>query len=280
MTLFGHPLVGDPLVAAQLALAAAAHLLAVARLAGRGVHWPVARSAAALGGLLALAVALASPLAVEDERFPAHVVQHLLLGMVAPLLLALAAPVTLLLRTLPRPYRERMARLLHWRPTRWLAHPLFGALLAVGGMYALYLTPLYAATLRHPFLHLLLHAHFLLAGYLFAWSLVGLDPIPHRVPFAMRAAVLVLSLGAHATLAKLLYADGPAIAGLPVVPGSLDDWHLGTQIMWYGGDIVDVGFTVAFFCQWYSAGGRQLARVRRGAGSTMARSSQTGSASR
>jgi putative membrane protein len=262
MGLHGQPLIADPLVASLLAVVAAAYMLAGARLAGRGTRWPFARTVAFLGGQLAIAVALASPLAVEDERFPIHVIQHLLLGMVAPLLLVLSAPVTLLLRALPRPYRQRAARLLHYPPLRRLSHPLVGAALSIGAMYALYLTPLYAATLRHPPLHLLMHAHFLLAGYLFSWAVVGLDPIPHRASLPTRAVVLVLALGAHGTLAKLLYADGASVAGLQAAVVSVRDWRLGTQIMWYGGDVVDVALVFAFFLQWYIAGGRRLARAR------------------
>jgi len=123
--------------------------------------------------------------------------------------------------------------------------------------YALYLTPLYAATLRHPALHLLMHAHFLLAGYLFSWALIGLDPIPHRASFATRAVVLVLALGAHGTLAKLLYANGASIAGLRTTGAGVDDWRLGAQIMWYGGNVVDVALVFVFFLQWYIAGGRR-----------------------
>ncbi len=260
MTRIGHPLVSDPLVASLLCGIAAAYVLAVAQLSGRGVRWPLLRAVAFLAGVLAVAVALASPLAVEDDRFPIHVIQHLLLGMVAPLLLVLSAPMTLLLRTLPRPQRQRVARLLHTRPVHWLSHPVLGAALSVGAMYALYLTPLYAQTLRHPALHLLMHAHFLLAGYLFSWSLVGLDPIPHRASFATRAVVLVLALGAHGTLAKLLYAAGPSVAGLDAAR-SLGDWRLGAQLMWYGGDVVDIALVFVFFFQWYAAGGRRLARA-------------------
>jgi putative membrane protein len=238
--------------------AAALYLAGVARLARRGIAWPWARTAAFLAGLLTVAVALLPPLATADENFPVHVTQHLLLGMAAPLLLVLSAPMTLVLRVLPPARRRRVARLLHARVVRGLAHPLVGAILAVGALYALYLTPLYAATLRRPALHAAVHAHFLVAGCLFCWSLVGLDPMPRRPGVGVRGAVLVLAMGAHATLAKLLYAHGPAVAGLPAAdPGA---WRLGAQLMWYGGDALDLVLCVVFYYQWYAAGGRRLAR--------------------
>jgi putative membrane protein len=245
-----------PLPLAGLAAGAALYATGVARLARRGVCWPKGRSALFGLGLLAVAVALVSPLASLDERFSVHVVQHLLLGMLAPLLFALAAPVTLLLRVLPPRRRSGVVRVLHSRPLRLTSDPLAAGTLNVAGLYLLYLTPLYAATLTHPLLHDATHLHFLLVGCLFAWSIVGLDPIPRRA-FPYRAAVLVVVLALHGTLSKLLYAHGPAGSG---VQQSFDDWRLGAQVMWYGGDLVDVLLLVVFFGQWYRLEGRKLAR--------------------
>jgi putative membrane protein len=109
-------------------------------------------------------VALISPLAVHDEDFPVHMVQHMLLGMFGPLLLSLSAPVILALRTLPRRARKDLVGLLHSRVIRLLAHPVLATALFVGGLVGLYFTPLYEATLRHPLLHELIHLHFLAAG--------------------------------------------------------------------------------------------------------------------
>lgn len=245
-----------------LAIVAVLYLLAVARLAKRGVTWPRLRTASLLSGLALVVVAIAPPLARHDELFPVHVIQHLLLGLAAPLLLVLSAPVTLLLRALPTPRRRLIGRRLHRRWVRWLVNPLTGAVLAIGSMYALYLTPLYAATLRHPLLHDLTHLHFLAAGYLFCLAFVGLDPLPHRPSRRTRAALLVLALGLHGTLAKLLYVNGPAVAGLSTSTSDLDAWNLGAQIMWYGGDLADLALLVAFFAQWYRAAGRALASGR------------------
>jgi hypothetical protein len=76
-----------------------------------------------------------------------HMAQHLLIGMFAPLGLVLAAPVTLALRTLPVKAARRLATLLRSRPARWVGHPVTALALNSGGMFLLYLTPLYAATL-------------------------------------------------------------------------------------------------------------------------------------
>lgn len=91
------------------------------RLRRRGIRWPVTRMAAMLAGSLCTAAALLPPIASHDELFPVHVAQHLLLGMAAPAFLALSAPVTLALRTLPR---RILLRLLHSIPVAvWPPRP-------------------------------------------------------------------------------------------------------------------------------------------------------------
>ena len=112
------------------------------RLRRRGLRWPVTRVAAMLAGALCTAAAVL-PLASHDELFPVHVGQHLLLGMAAPAFLALSAPVTLALRTLPRRPRRMLLRLLHGFPVAVLAAPATAVVLDLGGLYALYLTGLY-----------------------------------------------------------------------------------------------------------------------------------------
>lgn len=248
----------DPPTLAAVLVAGWAYAVGVIRLHNRGDHWRIPRSLSFAGGLLTVTVALLSPLASHDERFAVHMVQHLLLGMLAPLLLALAAPVTLALRTLPAASRKRLATMLHGPIVRLAGVPSIAALLAVGGLYGLYLTPLYAATLRHPLLHLLVHVHFLLAGCLLAWALIGLDPIAHRPSFRHRAVVLLAALAGHAILAKLLYA-----IPLPSAQLAVADRQLGAQLLWYGGDLIDAALLIVFFRQWYVATGRQLARERR-----------------
>jgi putative membrane protein len=241
-----------------LACAGTAYLAGVRRLRRRRRPWNRWRTLAFAGGLLALAAALASPLAAHDERFTVHVAQHMLLGMLGPVLLALSAPVTLALRTLPRPARARLVSLLHSRAAAVLSAPVVAAGLFAGGLIALYCTPLYDQTLRHPLLHELVHVHFIAAGCLFAWTFIGADPVPRRGPFALRAVLLLLALSAHAALAKLLYAGH---AG--VTTASVRELHDGAQLMYYGGDAVDLIVLVAFFGRWYAAGGRRLERERR-----------------
>jgi putative membrane protein len=233
--------------AAVLVVAALSYVAAVRRLQQRHRPWAAQRTAAYAAGIALLAVALLPPLADHDEDFTVHAVQHLLLGMAAPTLLALAAPLTLLIATAPPRWRRWLVRLLRSAVLRVVTHPLSAALLSVGSLFLLYTTGLYQLTLEHPALHLLVHLHVFVAGYLFAAALVGSDPHPHRSSLSTRLVALVLAGGAHNVLAKLLYAHGPA------------SWAVGAQIMWYGGDLIELFLAVLLFGQWYRQEGRRLA---------------------
>jgi putative membrane protein len=240
-----------------LVVAAGLHVLALRRLHRRRRPWSRWRAAAFAAGLMAIAVALASPLAAHDDRFPVHMAQHLLLGMLAPLALALAAPVALALRTLSPAPRRALVAVLHSRAARILMHPALAAAVFAAGPLLLYFTPLYDATARHPLLHELVHVHVLLAGCLFAWAFAGLDPVPRPGPTRRYVAALLFALAAHAAMAKLLYAGAGAVTASP------GEVRTGAQLMYYGGDVADVLLLTAFLGRWYAAGGRRLERERR-----------------
>jgi putative membrane protein len=173
-------------------------------------------------------------------------VVHLLLGMVAPLLLTLAAPITVLLRALPVPRARQVSHLLSTRPVRVLTEPVVAALLNVGGMWLLYTTPLYPAMHHHPIVFAVVHLHLFAAGCLFTVAIVSRDPMPHRRSHAHRALVLVLALAAHDILAKYLYAHPP----LQVDATSAET---GAMIMYYGGDAVELVLIWLLCASWYRA---------------------------
>ncbi|MEH1015184.1 cytochrome c oxidase assembly protein [Micromonospora sp. CPCC 206060] len=224
-------------------------LLALLYLAGlwRQRHeprgWSRWRSAAFGGGVLLLAAAVALP--ATPGNFPGHMLQHLLIGMLAPLGLVLGAPVTLLLRSVPAATGRRLVRLLRSRPAHWLGHPVTGLLLTAGGLWLLYLTPLYRATLTSPALHELVHLHFLLSGYLFAWSVAGPDPGPHRPRVPARLVVLGVAVVAHAVLAQLIHAG--LLVDIPASPGQL---RAGAAVMYYGGDLAEILLALSLLVTW------------------------------
>lgn len=217
----------------------------------QGRSWPVRHTICWLAGLLVAAVSLVGPLAVAGhESFPAHMLGHLLAGMVAPILLVLAAPVTLALRALDVRQARRLSRLLRSVPARFLVHPVTAATINVGSLWLLYTTPLFDLMRSSPFLHLVVTAHFLIAGYLFVASLIGIDPNPHRAGYPLRALVLVTALAGHGILAKYLFAHPPA--GVPAVEA-----ESGSMLMYYGGDIADAVIIVVLCLQWYRAAGKR-----------------------
>ena len=144
--------------------------------------------------------------ALADADFGVHMAQHLLVAMLAPLALVLGAPVTLLLRSLPPARARLLGRALRSRPLHVLANPFTALLLSAGGLVALYLTPLYAATTSSDAVHALVHLHLAASGYLFAWVIAGPDPAPRRPSVRTRLLVLGAAVAVHATVAQLLFA--------------------------------------------------------------------------
>ncbi len=225
-------------------LALLVYLVAAGRARRTGPGWQHGRTVAFTVGALLLAYALADP----AVGFPAHMRQHLLIGMLAPLGLVLGAPLTLLLRTVDVHTGRRVVRLLRSRPARVLSHPVTGLLLTAGGLWVLYLTPLYRATEAYPLAHDLVHLHFLAAGYLFTWSITGPDPGPHRPGVPFRLVVLGVSIVAHATCSQLMY------AGLLVdVPAPPEQLRAGATVMYYGGDLAEILLALAMLTTWRPA---------------------------
>lgn len=234
-----------PFIVAAVTYTAAA---VAERRGGRG--WPWYRVALWILGVGAAMSGFVGPLAAQGG-FTEHMLAHVLVGMVAPVALVLAAPSTLALRTMSVVSARRLSRVLRGTPAAFLTHPVVAATLNIGGLWVLYAMPLYELMQQVPLVHLLVMLHLLLVGYLFTVSLVGVDPSPHRTGLALRAVVLVLSSAAHGVLAKLIYAHPPAGA-------STVDVRAGAQLMFYGGDAVDLALIALLCAQWYRTSGRRL----------------------
>ena len=234
-----------------------AYLELIRQQRGAGHRWPVGRTLAWTVGIGLLLVALWPPFAFRmhyDLR--GHMVQHLLIGMMAPIGLVLAAPITLLLRTLSTQNARRMMRVLRSPVAQGLSHPVTAAVLNTGGIYLLYLTPLYAYSLTHDFVPPWLHFHFLAAGSLFTWAMISPDPVPHRPCFSLRLGVLFVSVSAHGYLSKFMYAHGwPRHTLHP--PEQIRE---AAQWMYYGGDVAEGMLMIVLFAGWYQLRGRRLRR--------------------
>ena len=180
----------------------------------RGDGWPVGRTAVFLLGLGALGVATVSGLAAYDVTLlSVHMVQHMLLSMIAPILLALGAPVTLALRTLAPAPRRTLLAILHSRVAKFLTFPLISYGLFVASPFALYFSGLYRASLDHEWLHELVHLHFLAVGCLFFWPLIGIDPLPGRMSYPLRALLMFLSTPFHTVLGLTVMQSSELLGG-------------------------------------------------------------------
>lgn len=175
----------------------------------RGVRWPVARI---IWWLLGLAtVVLVTATGIEGygmELFSIHMVQHMILNMLAPVFLVLGSPVTLLLRALPAgpgprgSVRRAVLWLLHSRGAGLLMHPAVIFILFVMSLYGLYFTPAFDYLMRTWWGHNLMLIHFLIIGFLYFWGILGVDPSPRKSRRGLQAAagpvLPLLELGATA----------------------------------------------------------------------------------
>ena len=276
--LIGYPLAGPPTVArlvfdwrfdliyGSLAIVlAVVYLAGVRRLLRRGDVWPVGRAVAWLCGCAGLLIATSSGIGrYAPAMFSVHMAQHMLLGMLLPILLVLGAPVTLGLRTLPSGGRhgppgprEWLLAAVHSRPARVLTHPLLTLPLFVGSYYALYFSRLFDAALYQHWAHLAMNAHFLLVGLLFFWPLVGVDPAPRRWPPAARLGIVFASVPFHAFFGVALMSSNTVIGGrfyqalsLPWVTDLLAEQRLGGGLAWASGELPLLLVVIALLVQW------------------------------
>jgi cytochrome c oxidase assembly factor CtaG/putative copper export protein len=270
----------EPLYLSVAAAAAGLYLAGVVRLHRRGDAWPVPRMLLFLAGCALLAVATSSGLArYAPVLFSVHMFQHLLLNMVVPILLVLAAPVTLALRALrpatspgwPGP-REWLLAALHSRPARIAAHPLVAFVLYVGSMYAMYFTGLYELALRSHAAHLAMIGHFLATGYLFFSCVIGVDPGPRRPIYPLRVIMVFAAMALHAFLGIALMSTTRVLAAgwydslaRPWGASPLADQHTGGGLAWSFGELPMAVVFAALLVQWMRADDREARRRDRAA---------------
>jgi len=222
------------------------YILAVVLSNRKKKAWPTYRIIAWNLGILCAMLAVIGPIAdLAHTNFSAHMVGHVLLGMLAPLFMALGAPVTLLLRTISIPTARKLTKTLRSsRSIHFVQHPITASLLNIGGLWMLYTTGLFPMMHENMLLYVVVHVHIFLAGYVFTISIIYVDVTPLRKSYLYRTVVFLLALAGHSVLAKYIYATPPN--GIP-----LDQGELGSMIMYYGGDTVEVGLISIMFYQWY-----------------------------
>ncbi|MFE7443523.1 cytochrome c oxidase assembly protein [Streptomyces chartreusis] len=268
----------DPLFAFGTAAAALLYLAGVRKLRGRGDKWPVGRTIAWLLGLAVTVLATMSGLAVYGKvLFSVHMGQHMILAMTVPILLVLGAPATLALRTLPAVPRgdpdgprELLVKLLHSRYARILSNPVVASVLFIGSAFAVYYTSLFENMMRSHLGHMFMLVHFLAAGLLFFWVIIGVDPGPRRPPFLGRLFALILTMPFHSWFSISLMSSTALIGEgwwslleRPWVEDPMADQYDAGAIAWATGDIPVLITTIILAIQWVRSDQREARRVDR-----------------
>jgi len=236
----------DPLVVIGLAIAAGAYLWAVRRVnrAHPGNRQPPYRSWLFLGGLVAIGVALLSPIeAYEGSLFSVHMVQHIILEFVAAPLMLAGAPITLTLRGASASVRRRLLSILQSRLVHLISFPVIAWVLFAAVNWGWHFSVFYDQALESQPLHYFQHATFLGAAFLFWWPVLGVDPSPWRMPHPVRLLYLFLAMPQNSFLGVALLSASTALYPHYVTSvrswglTPLEDQQLGGMLMWVVGDL-------------------------------------------
>jgi putative copper resistance protein D len=228
-------------------------------LSARGRPWGWMRTASFLAGLVLVDLALQSPVApLTMAYFEAHMVQHLLLMVMAPPLLALGAPMTLALQTSSRVTKVRLLRILNSGAFKWWSHPIPVAFVYYFSMFAFFLTSAVGVAMSHMWLMDLVNIAFLVAAMHFWWPIVGVDYIPHwPMGHGMKMVSLVIGVPVESFLALALLTSSRPEASMY----TLSSTHAGAGILWVGAEAFTFLALIPIFFQWIRFEGRRTARI-------------------
>lgn len=254
------------------------YLAGVLRLRRRGDAWPAGRTTAWLLGCATLLVATSSGTGrYMPAMFSMHMIVHMLLSMLVPILLVLGGPTTLALRALPvagrgQPpgMREWLLAALHSRVSRFLTNPIIAAVIFVVGFYGLYFSSIFDSIVGSHAGHVAMNVHFLLSGYLFYWVVIGVDPTPRPISPLAKLAVVFASLPLHGFFGVFLMGMHQVLGGwfygalaLPWHTDLAGDQHLGGGITWAAGELPLLVVMVALLVQWHRSDERTAKRFDR-----------------
>jgi putative copper resistance protein D len=258
-------------------IAVSLYLVGVRRLRARGDSWPAARTIGwVLGWAIFVWATCGAPGVYGRVLFSMHMVMHMTVSMAAPILMVLAAPVTLALRTLtPRRDntlgpRELLLALVHSRFLAVIGNPVVVAVIFFGSLIVFYFSPLFELALRTHTGHVLMTTHFLLAGYLFAWVLVGIDPGPKRWPPVLLLVILFGTISFHAFFGVALTTGTTLLAPtfyqglhLPWAVDLLADQRTGGAVAWGIGELPTLILALLVTLAWVRSDSAESTRLDR-----------------
>lgn len=258
------------------------YLAGVRRLRRRGDAWPLFRTLLWVTGLVLLFWVTCGPInAYQDYLFSIHMVGHMLLTMAIPLLLVAGAPVTLAARAIhkrtdgTRGGREWILWAVHSPVARVLTNPFVAAGLFVGSLWVFYFTELFRWSLYDHLGHEWMIAHFLITGYLFVLTLIGIDPVPYRLPYAGRLVLLIAVMAIHAffgiaimSQSGLMIAEWFGAMGRTWGPTPMEDQYIGGGVAWSIGELPTLILAVTVAIQWSRSDERNQRRADRHADRT------------
>ncbi|WP_423723829.1 cytochrome c oxidase assembly protein [Arthrobacter caoxuetaonis] len=257
----------------------AAYILGLRKLRRRGDKWPVVRTLSWFVGLIALTyVTSGAPAVYGMVLFSTHMLGHMALTMVVPLFLVLGAPLTLALKALTprgdgsRGLREWILIGVHSRYSKVITNPIFAAVNFAGSIVIFYYSDLFGFALREHVGHELMVLHFLLTGYIFILTMIGIDPLPTRAPYPLRLVILLATMAFHAFFGvavmgqtSLIQASYFGNMGREWGLSALQDQQLGGSIMWGIGEIPTVLVAIGVALQWSRTDARETKRKDRAA---------------
>lgn len=272
----------DLLWAVIAGFAAFFYLAGVWRMHRRGDGWPIYRTVFWLLGLALLVWVTGGVVNVyQDYLFSMHMVGHMLLTMAIPMLLVAGAPVTLAARAIrkreddTRGGREWILWAVHSPVARVLTNPFVAAGLFIGSLWVFYFTDFFRWSLYDHLGHEWMTAHFLITGYLFVLTLIGIDPVPYRLPYPGRLLLLIGIMAMHAffgiaimSQSGLMVAEWFGSMGRTWGPTPLEDQYAGGGVAWSVGEIPTLILAITVAIQWSRSDARDQKRRDRHADRT------------
>jgi len=268
----------DALMIGILVIMVALYVKGVMVLTKRGDKWPVGRTVSFALGISVIDFATSGGLGVYAQfSFSYHMMAHMLLAMIAPIGLVLGAPMTLALRTLPqgrtpseRGVRGSLLAALHSKIGIFYTNPIVALLIFDGSLFGLYFTNLFADMMQSHIGHLLMSLHFIAAGFLFFFVVIGVDPNPRKIPHLVQIVILFAAMSIHAFFSVALMStttliDKGYFASLrtPWLTDLLADQKLGGSVGWAVGEIPILIALVATFINWLRDDTREAKRIDR-----------------